>query len=67
MEHTVTEEIFGVDLVLVQLALASGEAGVLDALPEDASGVAVQARINLETLQPDGAVRPAGGLLERFG
>ena len=66
VEHTVTEEIFGVDLVLVQLALASGEAGVLDALPEDASGVAVQARINLETLQPDGTVRPAGGLLERY-
>ena len=66
VEHTVTEEIFGVDLVLVQLQLAAGDDDVLGGLPDASAGVAVQARINLETLLADGTSRPGGGLLERY-
>ena len=66
VEHTVTEELSGVDLVRLQLELAGGAP-----LPEDRNrlpyrGCAVQARVNLESLQPDGTVRPAGGAIEAF-
>ena len=66
VEHTVTEEVAGVDLVRLQLELAGG-----GPLPEGgygtgARGCAVQARVNLETMQPDGTVRPAGGAIADF-
>jgi len=68
VEHTVTEEVTGVDLVKLQIALAEGrslaEAG-LEA-PPPAHGVAIQARVNLETLGADGAVQPSGGLIEAY-
>ena len=66
VEHTVTEELAGVDLVRLQLELAGGAP-----LPEGRNGIprqgfAMQARVNLESLQPDGTVRPAGGAIETF-
>ncbi len=66
VEHTVTEELSGVDLVRLQLELAGGAP-----LPEGRNGLprrgyAAQARVNLESLQPDGTVRPAGGAIEAF-
>ena len=66
VEHTVTEELAGVDLVRLQLDLAGGAP-----LPEGRNGIprqgfAMQARVNLESLQPDGTVRPAGGAIETF-
>ena len=66
VEHTVTEELAGVDLVRLQLELAGG-----GPLPGERNGIlgrgfAVQARVNLESLQPDGTVRPAGGAIEAF-
>ena len=66
VEHTVTEELAGVDLVRLQLELAGG-----GPLPGERNGVlgrgyAVQARVNLESLQPDGTVRPAGGVIDWF-
>ncbi len=68
VEHTVTEEVMGVDLVQAQLRLAAGD--TLDALGLDASptprGCAVQARVNLETVGADGTVRPTGGVLRIF-
>jgi acetyl-CoA carboxylase carboxyltransferase component/biotin carboxylase len=68
VEHTVTEEVTGVDLVQAQLRLAAGD--TLDALGLDASptprGCAVQARVNLETVGADGTVRPTGGVLRIF-
>ncbi len=68
VEHTVTEEITGVDLVQAQLCLAGGSG--LDALglaePPAAVGQAVQLRINTETMNADGTARPAGGTLTRF-
>ncbi len=65
VEHTVTEEVTGVDLVQAQLRIAAGEtlaAIGIDERPRP-RGFAVQARINLETLGADGSVRPAGGTL----
>ncbi len=68
VEHTVTEQVTGLDLVELALAVASGgtlsELG-LDAVPA-ARGVAMQARVNAETLRPDGSVTAAGGTLARF-
>ncbi|SDC89056.1 Pyruvate carboxylase [Geodermatophilus telluris] len=68
VEHTVTEEVTGLDLVEVALRLAEGATlAELDlAVPPPARGVAVQARVNAETLLPDGTVQPAAGVLERF-
>ncbi|MFJ3309847.1 carboxyl transferase domain-containing protein [Streptomyces sp. NPDC086549] len=69
VEHTVTEEVTGVDLVAVQLRLAAGE--TLDGLglmgpPPMPRGFAVQARVNAEVTAADGAVRPSSGRLTRF-
>ncbi len=66
VEHPVTEEIYGVDLVAVQLAIADGQPDVLDRLDRRPNGVAVEARINLERIGPDGAVHPSGGELATF-
>lgn len=68
VEHTVTEEITGVDLVKVQIRLALGEdlAGVGLAGPPAASGCAVQVRVNTETIDAGGAPRPRAGTLTAF-
>jgi len=72
VEHTVTEQVTGVDLVQTQLLLAGGatlaEVG-LDPDPADAvppRGCAIQARVNMETMSPDGTVKPAGGVLAAY-
>lgn len=68
VEHTITEEISGVDLVVTQLRLAAGatlaEVGLADA--PVLQGFAVQARVNLESLAEDGAPRPSSGVIETF-
>jgi len=68
VEHTVTEEVTGLDLVKLQLALAAGrslaEAG-LEAPPTPV-GCAIQARVNLETLSETGEVQPSGGLITAY-
>ncbi len=68
VEHTVTEAVTGVDLVGAQLGLAAGAslADVGLAIPPAPRGAAVQARVNLETMAPDGSARPAGGTLAVF-
>ncbi len=67
VEHTVTEEVWGVDLVKAQLLLAGGaslaKAGLEGAAPR---GHAIQLRINVETMTPDGSARPGGGTLTVF-
>jgi acetyl/propionyl-CoA carboxylase alpha subunit/acetyl-CoA carboxylase carboxyltransferase component len=70
VEHTVTEEVTGIDLVQTQLRLAAGAS--LAALrlrrsevPEP-RGFAVQLRINLERMRADGGATPAGGTLSTF-
>ncbi|MFC8529339.1 carboxyl transferase domain-containing protein [Nocardia sp. NPDC057227] len=66
VEHTVTEEVFGVDLVGVQFDLALGAKLDELELPERARGFAVQARVNAERITADGAVLPGPGVLEQF-
>ncbi|MEO9222648.1 MAG: biotin carboxylase N-terminal domain-containing protein, partial [Mycobacteriaceae bacterium] len=80
VEHTITEEVTGVDLVAVQLAIAQDVAFADLDLPEGvtatgtttsgrparAAGIAIQTRVNLETLQADGQVLPAAGTLITF-
>ncbi|MFJ8931448.1 carboxyl transferase domain-containing protein [Streptomyces sp. NPDC102364] len=69
VEHTVTEEVTGVDLVATQLRIAAGEplAGLgLAGEPPEPRGFAVQLRVNAEVTDPDGAVRPSAGRLARL-
>src|SRR5262249_13612423 len=63
-------EITGLDLVRVQLDLAAGRTLAelsldLERVPAP-RGMAIQARINMETMSPDGRARPASGALRVF-
>ncbi len=68
VEHTVTEMVTGVDLVVAQLALAQGaslaELGLAE--PITPRGYAVQVRINAETLDASGQPHPSTGVLTAF-
>src|SRR5262249_7328851 len=66
VEHTVTEQVTGLDLV--QLVLRIAEGATLAALARDVTprGVAVQVGVNAETLRPDGTLLPGDGTLSRF-
>lgn len=68
VEHTVTEQVTGIDLLHTQLRLAAGSS--LEQLglrqPPAVQGCAVQVRINLETLHADGSARPAAGVLSAY-
>ncbi len=80
VEHTVTEEVTGVDLVAVQLRIAQGSpfhqlrlpAGIVADGDEVVGalaavrGIAIQTRVNMETLAPDGTVVPTAGTLSVF-
>lgn len=70
VEHTVTEEVFGVDLVHLQLELAQGrllaDLGFTSRNGVEARGSAVQARVNMEKMAASGAVLPTGGVLTAF-
>jgi acetyl/propionyl-CoA carboxylase alpha subunit len=70
VEHTVTEEVTGIDLVRLQLELAAGRSlrdlGLLQATVPAPRGIALQLRINMETMERDGTARPAGGTLATF-
>ncbi len=65
VEHTVTEMVTGLDLVHLQIALASGatlaELGLNPAQPPPVQGHAWQWRINAETLDAQGRVLPSAG------
>jgi len=70
VEHTVTEEVTGVDLVRTQILLAAGqslaELGLrrIDVAPP--RGFAIQLRINAESMGPDASARPSGGRITVF-
>jgi acetyl/propionyl-CoA carboxylase alpha subunit/acetyl-CoA carboxylase carboxyltransferase component len=70
VEHTVTEAVLGLDLVALQLRLASGarlaDVGLGSRRVPAPRGVALQARINMETLGPDGTPRPTGGVIAAY-
>jgi acetyl/propionyl-CoA carboxylase alpha subunit/acetyl-CoA carboxylase carboxyltransferase component len=70
VEHTVTEAVTGLDLVELQLRIAGGatlaELGLADGAVPAPRGMAMQLRINVETMQPDGSAKPGGGVLGTF-
>ena len=70
VEHTITEQVTGVDLVALQIGLATGrtlaELGLDPAAPPQPRGFAIQVRVNAEMTDANGLARPAHGRLERF-
>ncbi len=70
VEHTVTEEVTGLDLVGLQLQIAGGASLAGLGLTQEAvpapRGYAIQARVNMETMSADGSAVPAGGVLAAF-
>ena len=68
VEHTVTEEVTGFDLVRAQIRLAAGDTlESLDLSPAlRPRGFAVQSRVNLESLSATGETRPGTGRLTAY-
>jgi acetyl/propionyl-CoA carboxylase alpha subunit/acetyl-CoA carboxylase carboxyltransferase component len=70
VEHTVTEEVLGVDLVQAQLAVADGATlgslGLAQAYIPRPRGYAMQLRVNMEVMDEQGATKPTGGRLGLF-
>ena len=70
VEHTVTEEVTGIDLVRTQIEIAAGrtlrDLGLDLAHILPARGMAMQLRINTESISADGMIRPAIGVLDAF-
>jgi acetyl/propionyl-CoA carboxylase alpha subunit/acetyl-CoA carboxylase carboxyltransferase component len=68
VEHTITEQVLGIDLVEIQIAIGRGS--LLPELdlgwPDGPRGVAIQARVTAEAADTDGRVQPGLGTLERF-
>ena len=62
VEHTVTEEATGIDIVKLQILVASG--GRLQGSPPPPRGHAIEARLNAE--DPDRGFAPAPGLVQRL-
>ncbi|MEU6079287.1 biotin carboxylase N-terminal domain-containing protein [Streptomyces sp. NPDC047108] len=62
VEHPVTEEVFGLDLVALQLRVAEG--GLLAEVPPQPSGHAIEARLYAE--DPARGWQPQTGVLHRF-
>ncbi len=70
VEHTVTEEVTGVDIVQSQLRIAQGatiaDLGLDDPAIAEARGYAIQARVCMESMGEDGSVRPEAGTLTAY-
>ena len=68
VEHTVTEAVTGFDLVQSQIQVAMGASLASLGLDKPAipRGFAVQARVNMETLNADGSVWPGSGTLSAY-
>jgi acetyl/propionyl-CoA carboxylase alpha subunit len=70
VEHTVTEAVLGIDLVKAQLQIAGGASLAELRLQQHEvpkpRGLAVQLRVNLETMQADGSAKPGAGPLLAF-
>jgi acetyl/propionyl-CoA carboxylase alpha subunit len=70
VEHTVTEEVLGIDLVKAQLRIAQGaslsELGLTQAEIPSPRGFAIQLRVNAERVAKDGSVLPASGRVRAY-
>lgn len=69
VEHTVTEEVYGLDLVRLQLELAQGQS-LAEVIPAPdrlhSRGYAMQLRINMERMDAEGNIHPASGLIDCY-
>jgi len=67
VEHTVTEQVTGLDLVQLQIEIAGGrtlaQLGLNAAQVPQPRGFAIQWRINAETLDVQGQARPSAGTI----
>lgn len=70
VEHTVTEEVTGVDLVGTQLQISAGhtltELGLIQQDVPAPRGYAIELRVNMETMDNEGNTRPTSGTLSAF-
>ncbi|OKO69299.1 carboxyl transferase domain-containing protein [Bradyrhizobium sp. AS23.2] len=70
VEHTVTEEVYGIDLVQMQLRIAGGATlaalGIDEGAQPRPEGIAIQLRVNMETIDGEGNTRSTGGTLDVF-
>ena len=70
VEHTVTEEVTGLDLVQLQIGVLAGQSlaqlGIEPGKTAAQRGFAIQWRVNAETLDAQGHARPSSGTLTRF-
>lgn len=70
VEHTVTEQVTGVDLVEAQLKLAQGKTlqdlGLDPAQPPAVKGYSIQLRVNGESIDAQGQAKPSHGQLLPF-
>ena len=69
VEHTVTEAVYGLDLVQCQLRIAAG-ASLAEILPEPETlqpqGYAMQVRVNMERMDKDAKAAPTSGELRVY-
>jgi len=67
VEHTVTEEVAGHDLVALQLEVAAGrtlaDLGLGDRRGVSPNGYAIQLRVNMERMDASGDAVPTGGVI----
>ena len=70
VEHTVTEEVTGVDIVQAQIRLAEGasltELGLDSPQISTPRGYAIQARVCMESIREDGSIHPSSGILTAY-
>ena len=70
VEHTVTEQIYGIDLVKYQIQIALGKTlkqlKITQSNISEPKGIAIQARINMEVMDKSGNTKPTGGVFGRF-
>jgi acetyl/propionyl-CoA carboxylase alpha subunit/acetyl-CoA carboxylase carboxyltransferase component len=70
VEHTVTEQVIGIDLVVAQLAVAGGatlaDLGLQQHQVPEPRGRAIQLRVAAETIDVDGAARVSSGAVRLF-
>lgn len=70
VEHTITEQVTGVDLVMLQIGIAQGKSlkslGLDPATSPKTKGYAIQVRVTAESTHANGLTRPAHGPLACF-
>jgi len=70
VEHTVTEEVMGLDLVQAQLGIAGGaslaQLGLSQPMFAAPNGYALQARVNAEAVTAEGETRPSAGVVRSY-